>query len=180
MAGNSQRRGAMRKTGQQEGRDRRLRRPEGQAAAGQGADAAGGGPHRPSRGPARGVGAASRDDQHRAQQPQPGGVRRPDGKSKESGELVVGRNTVVEALRAQVPATALYVAARIDTDDRVREALKLAGNRGLPLLEAPRPELDRLSAGARAPGPRAPGAAVRVRAPRGPARGRAASPGSRR
>jgi 23S rRNA (guanosine2251-2'-O)-methyltransferase len=61
---------------------------------------------------------------------------------------VAGRNSVVEALRAGVPATALYVAQRLDTDDRVREALKLASERGIPLLEGPRPELDRLSGGA--------------------------------
>lgn len=63
-------------------------------------------------------------------------------------ELVVGRNSVVEALRFGVPATALYVAARIDSDDRVREALKRAADAGIPLLEAPRPELDRLTNGA--------------------------------
>jgi 23S rRNA (guanosine2251-2'-O)-methyltransferase len=62
--------------------------------------------------------------------------------------VVAGCNAVVEALRAGVPAGHLYVAERIDTDDRVREALKLAADRGLPLLEAPRPELDRISAGA--------------------------------
>jgi 23S rRNA (guanosine2251-2'-O)-methyltransferase len=61
---------------------------------------------------------------------------------------VAGRNAVVEALRAQVPATTLWVAARIDTDDRVREALNLANERRLPILEAPRPELDRLTGGA--------------------------------
>lgn len=63
-------------------------------------------------------------------------------------EVVTGRNPVVEALRAGVPATALYVAERIDSDDRVRESLKLAGDGRVPLLEAPRMELDRLSGGA--------------------------------
>ena len=60
----------------------------------------------------------------------------------------MGRNSVVEALRAGVPATALYVAERIDVDDRVREAIKLAADRGLPLLESPRAELDRITSGA--------------------------------
>jgi 23S rRNA (guanosine2251-2'-O)-methyltransferase len=55
---------------------------------------------------------------------------------------------VVEALRAGVPATTLLVAARLDVDDRVREALDLAGQRGLPLLETTRAELDRLAGGA--------------------------------
>src|SRR6266571_1228139 len=39
--------------------------------------------------------------------------------AKDAPELLVGRNPVVEALRAQVPATALYVALGIDLDDRV-------------------------------------------------------------
>jgi 23S rRNA (guanosine2251-2'-O)-methyltransferase len=58
---------------------------------------------------------------------------------------VYGRNSVLEALRADVPATALYVAERIDTDDRVREALQIAADRKVAMLEAPRAELDRLS-----------------------------------
>jgi 23S rRNA (guanosine2251-2'-O)-methyltransferase len=63
-------------------------------------------------------------------------------------ETVAGRNSVVEALRAQVPVRALYVAERIDVDDRVREVLKIAADRRLPLLEAPRSELDRVTGGA--------------------------------
>jgi 23S rRNA (guanosine2251-2'-O)-methyltransferase len=59
-------------------------------------------------------------------------------------ETVSGRNPVVEALRAKVPASALYIAERIDSDDRVRESLKLAGEARIPVLEAPRGELDRL------------------------------------
>jgi 23S rRNA (guanosine2251-2'-O)-methyltransferase len=62
--------------------------------------------------------------------------------------MVAGRNPVVEALRAGVPVKAVYVAARIDSDDRVREALKLAGERGVPLLEASKTDLDRLTGGA--------------------------------
>jgi 23S rRNA (guanosine2251-2'-O)-methyltransferase len=63
-------------------------------------------------------------------------------------EWVAGRNPVIEALRTGVPATALYVAERIDSDDRVRESLKIASAAGIPLMEAPRPELDRLAGGA--------------------------------
>jgi 23S rRNA (guanosine2251-2'-O)-methyltransferase len=61
--------------------------------------------------------------------------------------MVVGRNPVVEALRADIPATAVYVQQYIDNDDRVREAIKLASDRGVPLMEAARPELDRITAG---------------------------------
>ncbi|WP_432035565.1 23S rRNA (guanosine(2251)-2'-O)-methyltransferase RlmB [Streptomyces cucumeris] len=70
------------------------------------------------------------------------------GGGKGTNELVVGRNPVVEALREGVPATTLYVQQFIDSDERVREALKLAGDRGgIHLMEAPRPELDRMTNG---------------------------------
>ncbi|MBU3867449.1 23S rRNA (guanosine(2251)-2'-O)-methyltransferase RlmB [Streptomyces sp. 4503] len=67
---------------------------------------------------------------------------------KGTSELVVGRNPVVEALREGVPANTLYVQQFIDSDDRVREALKLAADRGgIHLMEAPKPELDRMTNG---------------------------------
>ncbi|MGW0085515.1 23S rRNA (guanosine(2251)-2'-O)-methyltransferase RlmB [Streptomyces sp. NPDC003393] len=70
------------------------------------------------------------------------------GAGKSSAELVVGRNPVVEALREGVPATTLYVQQFIDNDERVREALRLAAERGgINLMEAPRPELDRMTNG---------------------------------
>jgi 23S rRNA (guanosine2251-2'-O)-methyltransferase len=62
--------------------------------------------------------------------------------------MVAGRNAVVEALQAQVPAKALYIAERVNSDNRIREALKLATQQGLPLQEASRIELDRLTGGA--------------------------------
>lgn len=68
--------------------------------------------------------------------------------SRASTEFVAGRNSVVEALRADIPATALYVSSRIDSDERVKEALRAAGDRGLPLMEASRLDLDRLTDGA--------------------------------
>lgn len=77
------------------------------------------------------------------------GAPRPRPKSaKASSEMVAGRNSVVEALRAGVPVTTMYVAGRIDVDDRVRESLKLALARGVAVLETPRGELDRLTDGA--------------------------------
>ncbi|MGP4083303.1 23S rRNA (guanosine(2251)-2'-O)-methyltransferase RlmB [Streptomyces sp. KR55] len=67
---------------------------------------------------------------------------------KAASELVVGRNPVVEALRGGVPASTLYVQQFIDSDERVREALQLAAERGgINLMEAPRPELDRMTNG---------------------------------
>lgn len=73
----------------------------------------------------------------------PAGARRATG---EVPELVTGRNPVVEALRAGVPGTALYVTS--GTDERVRESIQLAADRGVPLLETGKNELDRLTDGA--------------------------------
>lgn len=67
--------------------------------------------------------------------------------TKEGPELLLGRNPVVEALRALVPATALYVAQGIDIDDRVTEIVRTAGDRGIPILEISRNELDRMTGG---------------------------------
>jgi len=61
---------------------------------------------------------------------------------------VAGRNAVVESLRARVPAAALYVGARVARDDRIEEAIKLAADRGVPVLEAGAAQLDRLTGGA--------------------------------
>ncbi len=77
-----------------------------------------------------------------------GTVRRDPKRTKASSEIVAGRNAVVEALRAEVPVTTMYVAGRLESDDRVREALKTATERGIPILETPRGELDRLTDGA--------------------------------
>ncbi|MFD1714557.1 23S rRNA (guanosine(2251)-2'-O)-methyltransferase RlmB [Amnibacterium flavum] len=76
---------------------------------------------------------------------QPTRAPRSRARQTDDAEVVTGRNSVVEALRARVPATALYVATRIDVDERVREILTLATNRGIPLLEVTRPEVDRIA-----------------------------------
>ncbi|MHB1473997.1 MAG: 23S rRNA (guanosine(2251)-2'-O)-methyltransferase RlmB [Dermatophilaceae bacterium] len=73
----------------------------------------------------------------------PGSTRRTKG----SSEIVYGRNSVLEALRADIPVTTMYVAGRLESDDRVREALKIATSRGLSILETPRGELDRITDG---------------------------------
>ena len=75
------------------------------------------------------------------------GAARPQRKAKGASEMVYGRNSVVEALRADIPVATMYIATRIDSDDRVKEALKLATERGLAILETPRGELDRLTDG---------------------------------
>ncbi|GAB3652824.1 23S rRNA (guanosine(2251)-2'-O)-methyltransferase RlmB [Zhihengliuella somnathii] len=72
-----------------------------------------------------------------------GGSRR--GRSRVAEELVTGRNSVLEALRTEIPAKTLYMASRIDVDDRVRESLKLAAEQGIAVLETSKPELDRMT-----------------------------------
>ncbi len=73
------------------------------------------------------------------------GSRNAPARGKVAEEVVTGRNSVVEALRAGIPAKALHVAVRIDMDDRVRESLKMAAERGLPVMETHKPELDRMT-----------------------------------
>nr|BFE86048.1 23S rRNA (guanosine(2251)-2'-O)-methyltransferase RlmB [Planobispora longispora] len=68
-------------------------------------------------------------------------------RSEDAPEYIGGRNPVVEALRAGVPANALYVAQRIDNDDRVKESMRIAGDRGIAMLEVTREKLDRLTEG---------------------------------
>jgi 23S rRNA (guanosine2251-2'-O)-methyltransferase len=64
------------------------------------------------------------------------------------GEWIAGRNAVVEALRAQMPVTGVYVAEGAERDGRLREAFRSAADLGVSLLEVPRTELDRLTSGA--------------------------------
>ncbi|NKX56297.1 23S rRNA (guanosine(2251)-2'-O)-methyltransferase RlmB [Arthrobacter mobilis] len=74
------------------------------------------------------------------------GAQRPAARGRRTtDEVVTGRNSVVEALRAGVPVKALHVAVRIDMDDRVRESLKLAAERGIPVMETHKQELDRMT-----------------------------------
>ncbi len=79
-------------------------------------------------------------------QPGPSRAKRPA--SRDTPEVLVGRNPVVEALRAGVPATALYVAQGMDLDDRVTESIRIAGDQGISILEVSRHELDRMTNGA--------------------------------
>ncbi|MDT4994506.1 MAG: rRNA (guanosine2251-2-O)-methyltransferase [Actinoplanes sp.] len=103
------------------------------------------------RGGGRGTGHPAGPQRGGRQQPQRGGPRIAPGRrsnpTREGPELLLGRNPVTEALRAGIPATALYVAQGIDIDDRVSEIARTAGDRGIPILEIPRPELDRMTGG---------------------------------
>lgn len=141
MPGNSQRRGAVRRGSSKKGMvvgsgGQRRRALEGRGPTPKAEDRPNHKAHK----------AAVRQSRSQASAP----ARRSSSprRTKGSSEVVAGRNAVVEALRADVPVTTLYVAGRIDSDDRVREALKIAADRGIPTLETPRGELDRLTDGA--------------------------------
>ena len=70
------------------------------------------------------------------------------GTSKAGGnEVLSGRNSVVEALRARIPATGMFIAQRIEMDDRIKEAMAIANHRGSPIAEVTRAEIDRMTGG---------------------------------
>ena len=80
--------------------------------------------------------------------PASGSGPRQRGAGSSAAELVAGRNPVLEALRARVPATALHVGPRLDEDERIGQAVMLAANAGIAVVEAGRAELDRITGGA--------------------------------
>ncbi|WP_235738153.1 23S rRNA (guanosine(2251)-2'-O)-methyltransferase RlmB [Nocardioides alcanivorans] len=135
MAGNSQRKGAIRKSGKGNptaGSGGRVRR---------GLEGKGPTPKAKDRPYHQAHKAAKRVEKE--------GARRPRKPSRGGdSEWVAGRNSVVEALRSHMPVTTLYVAEGAERDGRLREAFELAAEQGISLLEAPRAELDRLTAGA--------------------------------
>lgn len=135
MAGNSQRKGAMRKAGTKKGQ-----------VVGSGGQRRKG---LEGRGPTpRAEDRPNHKAYRRAQAAKKVAGRQTTGRRPGNGpELLVGRNPVVEALRADVPATALYIAERTDMDDRVAEAIRECSDRGIPIQEVSRSELDRLTGG---------------------------------
>jgi 23S rRNA (guanosine2251-2'-O)-methyltransferase len=147
MAGNSQRKGATRRPGSKKGPTVGTGGQVRKSLQGKGpTPRATERPHHPAA--RREKASAKRDGAPRtgtrvASTTSSSSARRSSGTS----EMVGGRNPVVEALRAGVPAKALYVASRIESDDRIKEALKLAADRGLPLLEASKTDLDRMTNG---------------------------------
>jgi len=134
MAGNSQRKGAIRKTskGPTAGSGGRVRR---------GLEGKGPTPKAKDRPYHKAYKAAKRTEKEASRRPR---------RSARGGdaEWIAGRNSVVEALRSRMPLTALYVAEGAERDGRLREAFELAAEQGISLMEAPRGELDRLTGGA--------------------------------
>lgn len=84
-------------------------------------------------------------EKRQAASPRLAAQRRADRRVTKTDEIVIGRNAVVEALRARVPASELYIAARLEQDDRTRDAIRIASQEGLSILEADRLEIDRIA-----------------------------------
>ena len=132
MAGNSQRRGAVRKAGTKKGPQVgsggvRRRGLEGRGATPPAHER----PNHPAAKAAK-----------RAAKP----TAAPAQRSTDDTEVVLGRNPVLECLRAGVPATALWVALGTDADERLTESVRRAADAGISILEVPRSDLDRISA----------------------------------
>ncbi|MUL46170.1 23S rRNA (guanosine(2251)-2'-O)-methyltransferase RlmB [Mycobacterium sp. CBMA293] len=130
MAGNSQRRGAIRKEGTKKGPQvgsggQRRRGLEGRGA----------------------TPPASQRPNHKAFKQAAKTARSNQGRHKKTDdvEVVVGRNPVVECLRAGVPATALYVVLGTEADERLTESVTRAADAGIAIMEVQRHDLDRIT-----------------------------------
>ncbi|MGO4255566.1 23S rRNA (guanosine(2251)-2'-O)-methyltransferase RlmB [Marmoricola sp. RAF53] len=136
MAGNSQRKGAIKKTG------------KGNPTAGSGGRVRRG---LEGKGPTPKASEREYHKQYKVKKrAEKATTARPRKKVARGGdsEWIAGRNSVVEALRAHMPITAVYVAEGAERDGRLREAFGLASEQGVSLMEVPRVELDRMTAGA--------------------------------
>ncbi|RJS46302.1 23S rRNA (guanosine(2251)-2'-O)-methyltransferase RlmB [Nocardioides cavernaquae] len=132
MAGNSQRKGAIKKTG------------KGNPTAGSGGRVKRG---LEPKGPTPKAKDREYHKQHKiAQVKERAAGRRPQRKrAAGEAEWIIGRNPVVEALREGVPVNGVYVAENAERDGRLREAFQLSAEMGIPLLEVTKVELDRMT-----------------------------------
>jgi 23S rRNA (guanosine2251-2'-O)-methyltransferase len=91
------------------------------------------------------------------------GTPRSGGRRDGGTELLIGRNPVVEALRAGMPAARMFVANSLDPDPRVTEATAMASKAGIETVEVTRSELDRRCDSNGQPGAAHQGLALQVR-----------------
>jgi 23S rRNA (guanosine2251-2'-O)-methyltransferase len=73
--------------------------------------------------------------------------KRPDRRRdpKEHVDTVAGRNAVLEALRAGIPAKELVVANGVDIDERLEESIRLAQRMGLSIREVERRQIENMT-----------------------------------
>ena len=101
-------------------------------------------PGHPAQRRARSAAKRSAEQQSRAPRPPRSG---PGPRAISPEEIVAGRNAVIEALRAGVPALSLHLATGLERDERVAEIRALAEDLELPVSEVGRGQLDRLAGG---------------------------------
>jgi 23S rRNA (guanosine2251-2'-O)-methyltransferase len=132
MAGNSQRKGAIKKTG------------KGNPTAGSGGRVKRG---LEPKGPTPKAKDREYHKQHKIAQVKDRAAGRRPQRKRAAGEAewIIGRNPVVEALREGVPVNGVYVAENAERDGRLREAFQLSAEMGIPLLEVTKVELDRMT-----------------------------------
>jgi 23S rRNA (guanosine2251-2'-O)-methyltransferase len=141
MAGNSKRKGAIKKTGKGNptaGSGGRVRR---------GLEGKGPTPKAKDR-PYHKAHKKTKDDKGAIKSTAGRPRRTAPGKGSGDHEWIAGRNSVVEALRAGLPVISVYVAEGAERDSRLREVFSIAADKHISLLEVPKPELDRMTQGA--------------------------------
>ena len=139
MAGNSQRKGAMRNAGTKKGATvgsggQRRKQLKGKGPTPKAED-------RPYHKAAKAKKAAEKRASASGRTP-----TRNAGRG-DASSMLMGRNPVLEALQAGVPARTLYLQARLESDERWREAVRLAALAGIPISETTRTDLDRMTNG---------------------------------
>ncbi|MFM8843907.1 MAG: 23S rRNA (guanosine(2251)-2'-O)-methyltransferase RlmB, partial [Actinomycetota bacterium] len=64
---------------------------------------------------------------------------------KDHVDTVAGRNAVVEALRAGIPAKELVVAVGVDVDERLNESIRLSQKMGIGIREVERRQIENMT-----------------------------------
>ena len=141
MPGNSQRKGAVRKKGKSTpaGSGGRVRR---------GLEGKGPTPRAEDRPYHKAYRKRRPDEPARTTGSRSGSGTRKSTSGTVGSDWVIGRNPVLEALQAGLPIQRGRTAGGAERDSRLRDILKLAAEQSVPLLQASRLELDRLTGGA--------------------------------
>ena len=141
MAGNSKRRGATRNSGSKKGASVGTGGHGRRALEGKGPT-----PKAQDRPNHKAYKAKKRAESDAAKRPSAGKVT-PRDRTSSANDLVIGRNSVLEALRMTIPALHLSVFNRIDADARITEIVSLAVEHGVEVREVTKGTLDGLAGG---------------------------------
>ncbi|MFV0285814.1 MAG: 23S rRNA (guanosine(2251)-2'-O)-methyltransferase RlmB [Demequina sp.] len=140
MAGNSKRRGATRNAGSKKGAQVGTGGHGRKALEGKGPT-----PKAEDRPYHKAYKAKKRAEADAAKKPK--GRVTPRDRTSASAELAIGRNSVLEALRMNVPSTGLSIFNRIDADARITEIVSLAVEHGVHVREVTKATLDAMAGG---------------------------------